>query len=215
MEGLDAFTEQAMGILTSSALAEALDLSKEDPRLVARYGKGDPTFRADGAPKMTENFLIARRLVEAGARVVSLNFSRWDWHGGNFTRAREDMPMLDRALSALVEDLDQRGMLADVSVVCWGEFGRTPKINSNAGRDHWPRVSCAMLAGGGMQTGQVIGATNRLGEYATQRPVTFQEVFATLYRNLGLDLDAVREFDLRGRPQYLVDPGVEPIRELI
>jgi len=215
MDGLDAFTQQAIGILTSSALAEALDISKEDPKLVERYGKGDPEFRADGAPKVTENFLVSRRLVEAGARVVSLNFSRWDWHGGNFKRARQDMPMLDQALSALVEDLEQRGMLRDVSVVVWGEFGRTPKINKNAGRDHWPRVSCALLAGGGMRTGQAIGATNRLGEYATDRPVTFQEVFATLYHNIGLNLRAVREFDLRGRPQYPVDPGVEPMRELI
>ena len=215
MDGLDAFTQQAIGILTSSALAEALDYTKEDPKLVERYGKGDPNFRADGAPKMTENFLVARRLVEAGARVVSLNFSRWDWHGGNFNRGREDMPMLDRALSALVEDLDNRGMLRDVSVVCWGEFGRTPKINGNAGRDHWPRVSCAILAGGGIRAGQVIGATNRLGEYATDRPVTFQEVFATLYQNLGLNLRAIREFDLRGRPQYLVDEGVKPLTELV
>jgi hypothetical protein len=215
MEGLDAFTQQAMGILTSSALAEALDYTKEDPKLVERYGKGNPAFTADGAPKVTENFLVARRLVEAGARVVSLNFSRWDWHGGNFNRGRQDMPMLDRALSALVEDLDNRGMLRDVSIVCWGEFGRTPKINGNAGRDHWPRVSCAIMAGGGIRAGQVIGATNRLGEYATERPVTFQEVFATLYQNLGLNLRAVREFDLRGRPQYLVDDGVKPLSELV
>lgn len=215
MEGMDGFTQQAMGILTSSSLAEALDLSKEDPRVVERYGKGDPEFRADGAPKMTENFLIARRLVEAGARVVSLNFSRWDWHGENFARARQDMPMLDTALSALVEDLDQRGMLDDVSVVCWGEFGRTPKINAQAGRDHWPQVSCAILAGGGMKTGQVIGETNRLGEQAIKRPVKFPEVLATLYHQLGLDLSKIREFDLRGRPQYLVDQGIEPMKELI
>lgn len=215
MDGLDAFTQQALGILTSSALAKALDLSTEDPKIVERYGKGDPNFRADGAPKMTENFCIARRLVEAGARVVSLNFSRWDWHGGNFNRGRQDMPMLDRGVSALVTDLEERGMLRDVSVVVWGEFGRTPKINKNAGRDHWPRVSCALLAGGGMQTGQVIGSTNRLGEYAKDRPVTFQEVFATLYSKMGLNLRAIREFDLRGRPQYLVDQGVEPMRELV
>ena len=215
MDGLDAFTQQAMGILTSSALAEALDLSKEDPKLVERYGKGNPAFHADGAPWVVENFLVARRLVEAGARVVSLNFSRWDWHGDNFKIARNDMPMLDRAVSALVEDLHNRGLLNDVSVVVWGEFGRTPKINNTAGRDHWPQVSCALLAGGGMRTGQVIGATNRLGEYAKERPVTFQEVFATLYHQIGLDLRSVREFDLRGRPQYLVDQGVEPMRELI
>jgi len=215
MDGLDAFTQQAMGILTSSALAAALDLSDEDPALVERYGKGDPTFRADGAPKITENFLVARRLVEAGARLVSLNFSRWDWHGGNFKRGREDMPMLDRAVSALVQDLHDRGMDRDVSVVVWGEFGRTPKINSNAGRDHWPRVSCALLAGGGMKHGQVIGATNRLGEYAVDRPVTFPEVAATLYHCVGLNLRSVREFDLRGRPQYPVEQGVEPMRELV
>jgi uncharacterized protein (DUF1501 family) len=125
------------------------------------------------------------------------------------------MPLLDRAVSALVEDLDSRGMLQDVSIIVWGEFGRTPKINKDAGRDHWPQVSCALLAGGGMRTGQVIGATNRLGEHATDRPVTFQEVFATVYHNMGLNLRTVREFDLRGRPQYLVDPGTEPLRELI
>jgi uncharacterized protein (DUF1501 family) len=215
MDGIDAFTEQAIGILTSSKLAAAMDLSLEDPSLVERYGKGDKTFRADGAPKMTENLLIARRLVEAGARCVSLNFSRWDWHGGNFNRSREDMPMLDSAVSALVQDLYDRGMERDVSVVVWGEFGRTPKINKNAGRDHWPQVSCALMACGGIRAGQVIGATNRLGEHATDRPVTFQEVAATLYDNIGLDLRTVREFDFRGRPQYPVDIGVEPLAELV
>ena len=164
---------------------------------------------------MTENFLIARRLVEAGARVVALNFSRWDWHGNNFKRSREDMPMLDDALSALVTDLHERGLDKDVSVVCWGEFGRTPKINASAGRDHWPQVSCAMLAGGGMRTGQVIGSTDRLGEAAKDRPVTFPEVFATLYHNMGIDYHATREFDLSGRPQYLVPEGTEPLHEVI
>jgi len=165
---------------------------------------------------MVESFCIARRLVEAGSRVVTLNFSRWDWHGQNFKRCREDLPMLDRAVSALIRDLDERGMLRDVSVVVWGEFGRTPKINGKAGRDHWPKVSCALLAGGGMKTGQVIGATNRLGEEAVDRPVTFSEVFATLYHNMGLLEDNTeRVFDLRGRPQSLVDPGVKPMRELV
>ena len=125
------------------------------------------------------------------------------------------MPMLDQALSALIEDLERRDMLDDVSVVCWGEFGRTPKINKDGGRDHWPQVSCALLAGGGMRTGQVIGATNRLGEYATDRPVTFAEILATLYHCIGVDLGSVREFDLRGRPQYPVDPETRPLRELV
>ena len=215
MEGYDSFNDQALGILTDSKLVEAMDLSKEDPKVLERYGKGDPEFRADGAPKVTENFCVARRLIEAGARCVSLNFSRWDWHGGNFKRAREDMPMLDKALAALVGDLDERGLLGDVAVVVWGEFGRTPKINDKAGRDHWPQVSCALLAGGGMKTGQVIGATNRLGERAVDRPVKLQEVHATIYAALGLDVKKVRIFDLQGRPQYLVDPGYEPMRELI
>jgi hypothetical protein len=214
MRGLDTFNDQALGILTSSRLAEALDITKEDPKLVEDYGIGDPKFRDDGAPKLTENFLIARRLVEAGARLVSLNFSRWDWHGDNFGACRQDCPLLDRALSALIRDLHARGLDRDVSVVVWGEFGRTPKINKDQGRDHWPQVSFAVLACGGMRTGQVIGATNRLGEVPQDRPVTFQEVWATLYRNMGLNLKAVREFDLRGRPQYLVDDGVEPLREV-
>jgi uncharacterized protein (DUF1501 family) len=215
MAGMDAFTQQAMNILTSSRLTEAMDLSKEDPRVVERYGRGDPKFRADGAPAITENFCVARRLVEAGARVVSLNFSRWDWHGDNFGHLRRHLPLFDQGISALVEDIHARGLDRDVTVVVWGEFGRTPKINANAGRDHWPRVSTALLAGGGIRAGQVIGATNRLGEEATDRPVTFQEVHATLYHNLGLNLSAIREFDHAGRPYHMVDAGVEPIREVI
>ena len=215
MEGMDTFTQQAIGVLTSSRLADAMDLSKEDPKLVERYGRGNPKHTADGPPKMMENFLIARRLVEAGARVVTLNFSRWDWHGGNFNRARTDLPMLDQGVTALVEDLHQRGLDKDVSVVVWGEFGRTPKINKGAGRDHWPLVSCALLAGGGMRTGQVIGSTNRLGEHAKDRPVSFQEVLATVYQQLGLDLNGTRMFDLRNRPQYLIDRGVRPMHELV
>jgi hypothetical protein len=218
MEGMDAFNEQALGILTSSKLVEALDLSKEKPEVLARYGVDDPAFERDGAPRMVRNFCAARRLVEAGARVVSLNFTRWDWHGPdgkNFVQGRKDMPLLDRAVTALVTDLCERGLDQDVSVVVWGEFGRTPKINKDAGRDHWPQVSCALLAGGGMKTGQVIGATNRLGEHAVKRPVTHQEVFATLYHNLGIDLGPVREFDPNGRPQYPVEPGTEPLREVI
>jgi hypothetical protein len=217
MDGMDAYTQQALGILTSSKLVDALDLSKEDPAVVERYGVNDPVFERDGAPRMVRNFCLARRLVEAGARVVTLNFSRWDWHGPdgkNFVQGKKDMPLLDRAVCSLVEDLHDRGLDKDVSVVVWGEFGRTPRINKDASRDHWPQVSCALLAGGGMKTGQVIGSTNRLAEHAKERPISFQEVFATLYTNLGLNLSQVREFDPTGRPQYLVEPGTEPVREL-
>ncbi len=217
-ERMDVYNQQALGILTTSRLVDALDLSQEDPKVLERYGENDPKYQRDGAPKMIRNFCIARRLIEAGARVVSLNYSRWDWHGGdgmNFPRSRQEFPLLDRGMSALIQDLHERGLDQDVSVVLWGEFGRTPKINKNNSRDHWPNVSCAMLAGGGMKTGQVIGSTNKFGEHAVDRPVKFQEVFATLYKNVGIDVGKVRFFDKTGTPQYMVEPGIEPIREII
>ncbi|MFM8285604.1 MAG: DUF1501 domain-containing protein [Planctomycetaceae bacterium] len=205
LAGTDAFTRQAFGVLTSSKLAEALNLDLEDQKLRDRYGRGVNQLRDDGGPRLIDNFLVARRLISAGARCVTLAFSRWDWHGANFQQGREDMPLLDQGLVALVQDLEERGMLDDISVVCWGEFGRTPKVNKDAGRDHWPQVSCALLAGGGIRAGQVIGATNRLGEFATDRPVHFQEVFATLYHNLGINVDHLTLRDLQGRPQFLID----------
>jgi len=215
MEGLDTFNQQAFGVLTSSELADALDLTQEDPKLVDRYGKGTEKLTADGPWKRLDQFLMARRLVEAGARCVTLGFSRWDWHGGNFKRAREDFPLLDQGVSALVQDLHDRGLSDDVSVVVWGEFGRTPKINDRAGRDHWPKVSCALLAGGGLNHGQVIGATDRLGGEATERPVEFPEVHSTLYHALGIDARATTVEDLTGRPHYLVDAQYTPMRELV
>jgi Protein of unknown function (DUF1501) len=214
MEGLDTFNQQAMGMLTSSKLVEALDLNNEDPKIVEAYGKGSPENRDDGGPRLTSNFLVARRLIEAGSRCVTLAFSRWDHHGKNFPQLREDLPLLDQGLTALLQDLRDRGMEKDVSVIVWGEFGRSPSINKEGGRDHWPRVSCALLAGGGMKTGQVIGATDRLAGEATERPVEFGEVFATLYHNLGIDVSKITLPDLSGRPQYLVD-GCQPMRELV
>jgi hypothetical protein len=218
MRSIDSYTEQALGILTDSKLVNALDLSKEDPRIVERYGKSNEEFRRDGAPRMIENFCIARRLVEAGARYVALNFSRWDWHGGdgmNFVESKIDFPMLDQGLAALVTDLHERGLDKDVSVVVWGEFGRTPKLNKMNSRDHWPQANCALLAGGGMRMGQVIGETTRYGEEPASRPVKFQEIFATLYHQMGLDAHRDRIFDGAGTPQYPVESDVEPMRELI
>ena len=132
-----------------------------------------------------------------------------------FKTAREELPLFDKGVSALVEDLHERGLQDDVTVVVWGESGRTPKINNSGGRDHWPRVCSALLAGGGMKTGQVIGSTDRLGGEADDRPVTFQEVFATIHHNLGINLDSNRLFDFRGVPRTFVEPGVKPIRELV
>jgi len=215
MRGMDQLAEQAMSILTSSRLAEALDLSQEDPAVRERYGKGDPKNYGDGAPRNLEHFLMARRLVEAGARVVTLNFGRWDFHSNNFSGLREThLPLFDQGLSALIEDLHERGLDNDVSVVAWGEFGRTPKINTNAGRDHWPAVGGGLLAGGGMRTGQVIGATDRLGAQIADRPVHFGEVIASLYHRLGIDALATTVRDLAGRPRYLVDDH-RPLPELI
>ncbi len=185
------------------------------PGILEAYGKGDPKPHGDAAPMLMEQFLVARRLVEAGARAVTVAFGFWDYHGNNFKNARADLPLLDQGVSALVTDLHQRGLDKDVSVIVWGEFGRTPTINKDAGRDHWPRVSCALLAGGGMKTGQVIGATDRLGGEPTERPVTFGEVFATLYHNLGLDVNKVTIPDFAGRPQFLVPDGAQPMRELV
>jgi hypothetical protein len=215
MTGTDAFTEQAFDILTSSRLLKALDLSSEDPKLRERYGKGSDQIQGDAAPRLNEQFLLARRLVEAGVRVVTLSYSFWDWHGQNFKIARDNLPDFDQAITALVQDLHDRGMADDVSVLAWGEFGRSPRINAKGGRDHWPNVSCALLAGGGMKTGQVIGATDRLGGEATDRPVHFQEIFATLYNNFGINPNTTTVADLTGRPHFLVDGQFQPMKELV
>lgn len=212
IEGLDQINQQAFDILTSSRLAEALDISKEDEATRQRYGKGSPKRYGDGAPRNLEHFLMARRLVEAGARVVTLNFGRWDFHSNNFREARTThLPWFDQGLSALIDDLHERGMLDDVAVVAWGEFGRTPKINKNAGRDHWPQVGGGLIAGGGFRTGQVIGATDRLGAEIAERPVHFGEVHASLHRFLGIAPNTTLP-DLSGRPQYLTDH--QPLPEL-
>ena len=214
MDGLDAFTQQAFGVLTSSKLVEALDISKEPQKVRERYGKGDTRNYGDGAPRNLEHFLLARRLVEAGARCVTLNFGRWDFHSNNHSELLTHLPWFDQAFSALVEDLHERGMDKDVAVVAWGEFGRTPLINKDAGRDHWPQVGCGVLAGGGLKTGQVIGATDRLGGSIADRGMHFGEVFATLYHQMGIDTNQVTLPDYSGRPQYLVD-GWQPMKELI
>jgi Protein of unknown function (DUF1501) len=210
----DSLIDRAFGVLTSSKLLEALDVTNESDKVRERYGDGKPyQFQYDGAPTVNDQLLLARRLVEAGVRVVTLSYGRWDCHSKNFDLVRDHGAKLDQSLSALIDDLEVRGMLDDVTVIAWGEFGRTPRINKDAGRDHWPQVSCALLAGGGMRTGQAVGATNRLGEYAKERPITFGEVFATLYRNLGIDTQTVTINDPTGRPQYLTEHAA--IKELI
>jgi hypothetical protein len=213
--GVDSLTRKALDVLTSSKLVEALDVEREEPAVRDRYGRGsaDPAFGEDAGPHWMDQFLMARRLVEAGVRCVTLSFGSWDRHHSNFIRLPEQLAKFDQGITALIEDIYRRGLDQDVSVIAWGEFGRTPRINKDGGRDHWPQVASCLLAGGGMRMGQVIGSTNRLGEVPQDRPIHFQEVFATLYRQLGIDVSRATITDNTGRPQYLVDHR-EPIREL-
>ncbi|HEX5105854.1 MAG TPA: DUF1501 domain-containing protein [Pirellulaceae bacterium] len=203
MEALDSFTQRAVGVVTSGKVADALDLDKEDKSVRERYGRNDG-----------DSFLRARRLIEAGVRVVTFDWGGWDTHGDNFNHLRNQLPKLDRAMSALLQDLSDRGMDKDVTVVMWGEFGRTPRVNGGAGRDHWSRVAMGFLAGGGMRLGQAIGTSTANAEEAKDRPVHLQEIFATLYHNLGIDVQRTQIIDPAGRPQYLVEIR-EPIAELI
>jgi hypothetical protein len=219
MDALDSFTKQAVGILTSGRFAAAMDLTREDPRTIERYtlktSDSSPPSTTSDRPNATLKFLLARRLVEAGVRCVSISLSDFDTHSNNFPRLRGLLPMLDHGLTTLIADLDERGLLDDVSIVAWGEFGRTPKVQaSNGGRDHWPAVGMALLAGGGLRTGQAIGETDRYAGTAISRPVTYQDVFATLYQRMGINARALTINDPTGRPQYLLDQG-EVIRELV
>ena len=219
MDAMDSFTQQAVGILTSGAFASALDLSLEDPRVLSRYrldgARSEPASTTSDDASATKKFLLARRLVEAGVRCVSLSISDFDTHSNNFPRMKGVLPIVDHGLGTLIEELEERGLLGDVSIVAWGEFGRTPTIDpKTGGRHHWPAVGPALLAGSGMQTGQVIGTTDRHGKNAVSRPVHYKDVFATLYHNLGLPARHTTATDPSGRPQFLLDAG-EPLRELI
>ena len=214
MEGMDAYTREAFGILTSSDLAKALDLSHEPEKLRERYGKGTDKHQGDGAPRINQQFLMARRLVEAGVRCVTISYSFWDFHGQNFKNVRANAPDFDQAMSALVEDLHERGLDQDVTVVVWGEFGRTPKINKEAGRDHWAPVNGALLSGGGMKVGQVIGSTDKTGAYAASHPIHYHDVLATVYHNLGIDPHGFVK-DMAGRPIPILPGTARPIEELV
>ena len=218
MEAMDRFTRQAATILTSGRFAAAMDLSAVPQRELDRYtpsGAADAGrfYTSEGAPSVRK-LLLARRLIEAGVRCVSVSFSDFDTHSKNFPRMRQLLPLIDHGLHALVTDLEERGMLQDVSIVAWGEFGRTPKVNRAGGRDHWPSVSPALLAGGGMRVGQVLGTTDRHAGAVRSRPVHYQDVFATLFHNLGIDPAVTTLTDPNGRPQHLLDQG-KPIRELV
>lgn len=218
MEAMDHFHRQAAGILTSGELAAALDLNSEDTRTIQRYTPAGSFDKANSytseGPESVQKFLLARRLIEAGVKVVSVSISDFDTHSKNFPRMRELLPIVDHGLRVLVDDLTERGLIDDVLIVAWGEFGRTPRIDpATGGRHHWPQVGPALLAGGGIRTGQVIGGTDRDAAEVSDRPVTYKDIFATLYRHLGIDARQTTLIDPQGRPQYLLDEG-EPLAEL-
>lgn len=214
VRGMDEVYDRAFDVLTSSRLVDALDVSKEDEAIRNRYGKGSPKHLGDGAPLWNEQLLMARRLVEAGVRIVTVGYGFWDTHGNNFSHLRTHLPGFDQGIAALIEDIYERGLGDDVTVVVWDEFGRTPKINKNAGRDHWAPVNCAWLAGGGMNVGQVIGSTDKTAAYAADRPVHFRDILATLYHNLGINPhEYVR--DVNERPVQILPETARPIRELV
>jgi hypothetical protein len=214
ISGMDEVYRRALDVLTSDKVAKALDISREDPKLRDRYGLGSPQHLGDGAPMWNDQLLIARRLVEAGARCVTVAYGFWDTHGQNFRWLRQHLPLFDQGIAALVEDIYARGLDHDVTVVVWGEFGRTPKINKAAGRDHWARVNSALLSGGGMKVGQVIGSTDKLGGSAASRPVPYLDVLATIYHNLGINPHAFIR-DKANRPVHILPPTTAPIQELI
>ncbi len=201
LAGVDAFTTRALDMVTSTKAREAFDIEKEPQPVRERYG-----------PENLD-FLKARRLVEAGVSVVTLATGGWDTHGDNFNQMRRQLPRLDQGIHALVTDLYERGMDKDVAVVMWGEFGRTPRINGGAGRDHWPAAGFALMAGGGFKLGQVIGETDSHAERAKGKAYTPSNVLATLYRHLGID-PATKITDNNGRPMYLLEDR-DLVRELV
>jgi uncharacterized protein (DUF1501 family) len=210
----DTFHDRAFDVLTSSKLVEALDVTKEPERTRNRYGRGSPKHMGDGAPMWNDQLLMARRLVEAGCRVVTVAYGFWDTHGGNFRHLKQHLPLFDTGISALIEDVYARGLGDDVTVCVWGEFGRTPKINKDAGRDHWSRVNSALLAGGGMKVGQVIGSTDSAAAEAKDDPIPYPSVLATVYRNLGIDPHSM-VYDVSNRPTPILPGGISPIEKLI
>lgn len=217
VEALDRFSQKAWTILTSTAARDAFDLDREPPRLRERYGflpAYDPkASNRCGAPAWSQRILLARRLVEAGVRLVTVDLRWWDTHVKGFESLRDGfLPRFDRAYSALIEDLDARGLLASTLVIAWGEFGRTPRVNADAGRDHYPNVFSAALAGGPVQGGRVVGASDAKGAFPKTNPKTPQDVLATLYHHLGVD-PTVNYVSPTGRPAPVLPSG-KPIDEL-
>jgi hypothetical protein len=200
MAGMDSFTTRAFDMVTSGTVRDAIDLAKADAKTRDRY-------------KGVEQFLTARRLIEAGVGCVTLSIGGWDTHGQNFTSLKKQLPQVDKGVANLIQDLHDLGMDKDVVTVMWGEFGRTPKVNMNAGRDHWSPVMAALIAGGGLKMGQAVGASTARGERPKDRPITAPQLLGTMYRALGIDPSQTFP-NGSGRPMYVLDDR-EPVKELL
>jgi arylsulfatase A-like enzyme len=219
--GMDRFQMQALDIITSREVRDAFDLRNEPIRNIERYGKGQYTHQTVKHllyPWEAKKFVLARRLVEAGVRVVTLSVGSWDHHSGPdqhiFESYRHVLPVLDQSIHALVTDLEDRGLRDDVLVVVLGEFGRTPKLTyPGPGREHWADAGCVLLYGGGLRMGQVIGETDSKATQAKNGETNFQNLIATVYHVLGIDPRTTLT-DFSGRPQTLLDDP-KPIAELV
>jgi hypothetical protein len=201
MEGLDAFEQQAFNLVLSKS-QQAFDLKYEDPRVVDRYGPG-----------LGQQMLTARRLCEAGCGFVTINYGGWDMHGKIKDAMTARSPQLDQAVAALVEDMNQRGQDNNILLVISGEFGRTPKVNGGAGRDHWAPLSTLALAGGGLKMGQVVGESAAKVDVPKTTPIRPQDLMATVFHVLGLER-RIQYIDQAGRPVYMIEDG-KPIEELV
>jgi hypothetical protein len=201
LQGLDSFETQAFDLILSRA-RETFDISREDPRIRDRYGKG-----------LGEQMLLARRLCEAGVGFVTLHFGGWDMHGTIAPAMKSLGPQVDHAVAAFIEDTVARGLDKEVLLVITGEFGRTPRINPQAGRDHWAPLSTLALAGGGLKMGQVVGESNAKAEVPKTTPITPQDLVATVFHVLGIPQD-LHYNDQSGRPMPMIDGG-KPITELV
>jgi hypothetical protein len=202
IEGLDTFKAQALEMVAGERVRKAFDLSSEETKLRDRYGRH----------LYGQSALLARRLVEAGSSCVTINTGYWDHHNDIKNGLEEHLPPLDRAIATLISDLKERGMLDDVLIYCAGEFGRTPMINGNAGRDHWSNCFTVMLAGGGLKGKKVVGASEKFGGGVLERETIPLDVLATIYQTLGIPLETHFQ-DASGRPVSIVGTG-KPIREL-
>ncbi|MEC7565630.1 MAG: DUF1501 domain-containing protein [Planctomycetota bacterium] len=201
LEGMDVFEQQAFDLVRGTS-RDAFNIAKADPKERARYGKG-----------LGETLLTARRLCEAGCAFVTVSYGGWDMHGGIVKGLQGRAEQMDQGIAALIEDLDERGMLEDTLVVITGEFGRTPKINTKGGRDHWGRLCTLALAGGGLKMGQVVGESSAKIEVPATKPITPQDLMATIFHMYGMD-PGLQFISNQGRPTYLIEDGA-PIAELI